>query len=177
MLDRTANLLGALSLAVADRIEGAARAILNHSGETPAALVVIGYDLGPSNEQLRRILRLSHPGTVRLVDRLVADGLAERKQGSDKRVTALYLTDRGHAVRDELLRGRIEALRLVLHTLSERERVLFASLLEKILPSVAASDADRCTICRLCDDGACLDCPIPAAFKEQGEAHQIPERG
>ena len=58
MLDRTANLLGALSLAVADRIETVAREVLSRAGETPAALVVIGYDTGPSNEQS------SHPWPI-----------------------------------------------------------------------------------------------------------------
>ena len=79
MIERTANLLGAVGLAVADRIEETARDIVNHAGETPAALVVIGYGFGPSNDQLRRVLGLSHPGSVRLVDRLVADNLVERR--------------------------------------------------------------------------------------------------
>ena len=78
MIDRTANLLGVVGLAVAGRIEQTARDILNHAGETPAALVVIGYGLGPSNDELRQVLGLSHPGVVRLVDRLVADRLGER---------------------------------------------------------------------------------------------------
>ena len=88
MQDRTANLLGALGLAVADRIAEIALEVLDRAGETPAALVVIGYGLGPSNDQLRRILGLSHPGMVRLVDRLVADELVERQVGRDRRVSS-----------------------------------------------------------------------------------------
>ncbi len=53
------------------------------------AIVVIGYGLGPSNDQLRRILGLSNPGAVRLVNRLVADGLVERREGRDRRAVAL----------------------------------------------------------------------------------------
>ena len=37
-----ANLLGALSLAVMDRIEQGARGVVGRGGETPAALIVIG---------------------------------------------------------------------------------------------------------------------------------------
>jgi len=59
MLDRTANLLGAVSLAVADRIYQTALEVMNRAGETPAAFIVIGYGLGPSNDQLRRVLGLS----------------------------------------------------------------------------------------------------------------------
>lgn len=170
MNDRTANLLGAVGLAVADRIAAAARAIMHHAGETPAALVVIGYGLGPSNEQLRRILRLSHPGSVRLVDRLVGDGLVERREGRDKRAIALHLTDRGAALREQLLEGRLAVLRPVLEPLTGQEQDQFAGLLRKLLTGLGRTDLDRCTTCRLCDDRVCLDCPIPANFKTQADA-------
>jgi MarR family transcriptional regulator, negative regulator of the multidrug operon emrRAB len=167
MTDKGANLLGAVGLAVADRIEEAARAILNHAGETPAALVVIGYGLGPSNEQLRRILHLSHPGCVRLVDRLVSDGLVERREGRDKRAIALHLTERGMDLRAQLLRERLAVIRPFLLPLTEQEQAAFTGLLEKILSAYGTTDMERCTICRLCDDGACINCPIPADFKRQ----------
>lgn len=161
MIDRTANLLGVVGLAVADRIASAARETLSHAGETPAALVVIGYDMGPSNDQLRRILGLSHPGTVRLVDRLVADGLVERRQGRDRRAIALYLSARGKALREDLLKERLAAIRPLLAPLSQAEQETFAALLHKLLSSMDTTDWDRRTLCRLCDDRVCLDCPIP----------------
>ncbi len=165
MIDRTANLLGVVGLAVADRIEAAAREILSHAGETPAAVVVIGYGLGPSNDQLRRILGLSHPGSVRLVDRLAADGLVERRQGRDKRAVALYLTDQGHTLREELLQGRLAAIRPLLEPLTGAEHEALAALLHKLLASMQTNDLERCNLCRLCDDRVCTDCPIPADFR------------
>lgn len=162
MIDRTANLLGVVGLAVADRIEDTARDILSHAGETPAALVVIGYGLGPSNDQLRRILGLSHPGAVRLVDRLVADGLVERREGRDRRAVALYLSKRGVALREELLKGRLAAIRPLLAPLTDAEQETFAALLHKMLSSMETTDIERCTLCRLCDDRVCSNCPIPA---------------
>ncbi|WP_432201785.1 MarR family winged helix-turn-helix transcriptional regulator [Erythrobacter sp. W53] len=167
-IDRTANLLGAVGLAVADRIEEAAIEAMNRAGETPAALVVIGYGLGPSNDQLRRVLGLSHPGTVRLVDRLVADGLVERHEGADKRAIALHLTKAGQRVRETLLKGRLAAIRPLLTPLTKSEQDALAGLLHKLLLSLPASDPDRCRLCRLCDDSVCFDCPIPADFREQG---------
>lgn len=164
-MDRTANLLGAVGLAVADRIEETARAILGRAGETPAAVVVIGYDLGPSNDQLRRILGLSHPGTVRLVDRLVADGLVERRAGRDRRAIALYLTERGAVFREQLLEGRLAVIRSLLVPLTGPEQEALDELLHKILSSIETTDLDRCTLCRLCDDRVCTNCPIPAAFR------------
>ncbi len=166
MIDRTANLLGVVGLAVADRIEDGAREILRHAGETPAALVVIGYDLGPSNDQLRRILRLSHSGTVRLVDRLVANGLVERRKGRDRREVALHVTQRGRALREEILKGRLAAIRPLLGPLTSAEQERLAALLHKMLSSMETTDVERRTLCRLCDDRVCSNCPIPAAFRQ-----------
>lgn len=162
MINRTANLLGVVGLAVVDRIEDTARDILSHVGETPAALVVIGYGTGPSNDRLRRILGLSHPGTVRLVDRLVADGLVERREGADKRAVALYLSKRGKAVREKLLKERLAAIRPLLAPLTDDEQQTLAALLHKVLSSMEPSDLERRTLCRLCDDRVCENCPIPA---------------
>jgi len=165
MTDFAANLLGVLGLAVADRIEETARQVLNHVGETPAALVIIGYGFGPSNEQLRSVLGLSHPGTVRLVDRLVRDGLAERHKGTDKRAIALYLTRDGMVARQTLLEGRLSAIRSFLQPLSETEQSTLTTLLSKMLSSMETTDIERRTLCRLCDDSVCEQCPIPADFR------------
>ena len=165
MIDQTANLLGVVGLAVADRIEAAARDILRHGGETPAAVVVIGYGLGPSNDQLRRILGLSHPGSVRLIDRLVADGLVERRRGRDRRAVALHLTNTGETLREDLLAGRLAAIRPLLVPLTGAEQDVLASLLHKILSFMPTTDMERCNLCRLCDDRVCTDCPIPADFR------------
>jgi DNA-binding MarR family transcriptional regulator len=165
MIDRTANLLGVVGLAVADRIGEAARDILKHAGETPAAVVVIGYGLGPSNDQLRRILGLSHPGAVRLVDRLVVERLVERRQGQDRRAIALYLTPQGETLRAALLKGRLAAIRPMLASLTDTEQDSLAALLHKLLGGLPTTDLERCSLCRLCDDSVCTDCPIPADFR------------
>jgi MarR family transcriptional repressor of emrRAB len=163
MTDRIANLLGVVALAVTDRMENTAHDILSHAGETPAAVVIIGYGFGPSNDRLRRILGLSHPGTVRLIDRLVADGLVERREGSDRRAISLYLTKRGKALREELLKSRLAVIRPLLASFTEAEREKFAELLHKMLSAMNPTDMERRTLCRLCDDRVCSNCPIPAA--------------
>lgn len=164
MSDQTSNLLGVVGLAVSGLIQSSAQEVLKHAGETPAALVVVGYDLGPTNEQLRRILGLSHSGTVRLVDRLVADGLVERRPGSDKREIALYATRRGKAQREQILEGRLTAIRQLVETLTKAEQELLGALLHKMLSSLETTDLERRTLCRLCDNRVCNDCPIPADF-------------
>jgi len=168
MKDYTANLLGVVGLAVSQRIEQSARSILKHAGETPAAVIVIGYGLGPSNEQLRGILGLSHPGCVRLVDRLVGDGIVERRKGPDKRTISLHLTEQGRGMREDLLRGRLESLRPLLTPLTEVDQKQLAALLHKLLASMETTDLQRCHLCRLCDERVCIDCPIPAKFRHHG---------
>ena len=143
MIDQTSNLLGVVALEVARRIESSARELLQHTGETPAALVVIGYDLGPTNDQLRQILGLSHSGTVRLVDRLVADGLVTRHEGNDKREIALYATKRGKALRERILRERLDTIGEVLGPLSDAEQKSLFQLLHKILASANPTDLER----------------------------------
>ena len=162
MIDQTSNLLGVVALEVAHRIEQSAREILRHAGETAAALVVIGYDLGPTNDQLRRVLRLSHSGTVRLVDRLVADGIVTRREGDDKREIALYATKRGKALRERIVKERLAAIRPLLDPLSVSEQQQLSSLLQKVLSSMDTTDLERRTLCRLCDKRVCENCPIPA---------------
>lgn len=158
-----ANLLGALSLAVMDRIEQAARELMGRGGETPAALVVIGYGPGMTNDQLRRILNLSHSGTVRLVDRLVADRLVERRPGKDAREVALHLTAKGTAARRNLLASRISAVASFAGVLSASERKRLGELMRGLLSRQDTSELDRFTICRMCDDRACTNCPLPTS--------------
>ncbi|WP_235548331.1 MarR family winged helix-turn-helix transcriptional regulator [Noviherbaspirillum sp. Root189] len=156
-----ANLLGALSLAVMDRIEQGARAAIGHGGETPAALIVIGYGSGITNEKLRRILGLSHSGTVRLVDRLVLDELVERRPGKDGREIALHLTTKGAAARKDLLTSRISAVTAFVDVLSSAERKRLGELIRDVLARQDTSELDRFTICRMCDNRVCTNCPLP----------------
>src|ERR1700704_5807173 len=128
-----ANLLGALSLTVMDRIEQGAREVVGRGGETPAALIVIGYGEGKTNDKLRRILGLSHSGTVRLVDRLVSDDLVERRPGKDGREVALHLTPRGAASRKDLLTSRISAVASFVDVLSPSKRKRLGVLIREVL--------------------------------------------
>jgi MarR family transcriptional repressor of emrRAB len=162
-----ANLLGALSLAVMDRIEQTARDIIGRAGETPAALIVLGYRPGMTNDMLRRRLRLSHSGTVRLVDRLVSDRLIERRPGKDGREVALHLTAKGAASREDLLTSRISAVASFVDVLSASERKRLGELIRAVLARQDTSEMDRFTICRMCDNGVCSNCPLPTAASKR----------
>src|SRR6266567_3796170 len=85
---RAANLLGALALAVCDRLHEATEHLDDGlAASEPAALVTLAHYPGQSILALGRTLGLTHSGAVRLADRLAA------------RLLAGITTDRGSAHR------------------------------------------------------------------------------
>lgn len=155
---RTANLLGALSLALADEQQAAAAEVAGHGASGPAALVLLG-DLagGATIEELRKALGLTHSGTVRLVDRLVEGGLVERRVGGDARSVSLHLSASGRRTARRVLAARETVLERALIGLEPRQRAEFERLLALVLGEL---EAPRTRVCRLCDTGACGRCPV-----------------
>jgi DNA-binding PadR family transcriptional regulator len=105
---------------------------------------------------------VSHPATVRLADKLEAEGLLESRQGRDRRSVALYLTAKGRAYIDGLLAERTRELAAVTGVLSPAEQDQLAGLLEKMLRAVTVNPQTAAHICRLCDGDACPEdaCPV-----------------
>lgn len=85
-----ANLLGALALAVGDRLASSLKEAVGHSQSAAALLSALDQFLeAPGIEHLSTVLGLSQSSTVRLVDRLVADGYVRRTPGTDARRVTL----------------------------------------------------------------------------------------
>jgi DNA-binding MarR family transcriptional regulator len=162
---RTANLLGALASEVADRLERGIKLHPNQTDSVAAALNVIVLYEGCSNSHLSRALKLSHPATVRLIDKLELEGAVERRDTKDKRAVALFLTKKGKTRAKNLLLSRCEALRGMISPLTIREQNQLTQLLEKLLHPLVQSDQDGDYICRLCDTIACPpdSCPVHQA--------------
>ncbi|UWR22593.1 MarR family winged helix-turn-helix transcriptional regulator [Sulfitobacter sp. S190] len=154
------NIVGALALALSDGLLRAA------SGDAPAtvsaaALTLIGHAPGITIHELSKGLSLSHPGAVRLVDRMAAEGLVTRqKSDQDRRAVTLYLTDRGTMIERRILASRQGTLHAALGALTPEERQLYATLTQKILTTLVTDGEHAMTICRLCDSVACHDCPV-----------------
>jgi MarR family transcriptional repressor of emrRAB len=165
---REANLLGAVSLAVSDRVRAAVERGASQGGSAPAALVSLaGYLDGSPIDAVRGPLGLTHSATVRLVDRLVAAGLARRREGPDRRSVAVELTPAGHMAAAEATRARAEALEEALAGLDAGERAELARLHGKVLATLTDGRAAAGHICRLCDSYACGHwqgrCPVTQA--------------
>jgi DNA-binding MarR family transcriptional regulator len=161
-------LLGALSVAVGDRLEKQLKSHPNQTDSAAAALNLIGFYEGCTNGALSVSLGLSHTATVRLLDKLESESLVDRRPAEDdQRAVSLYLTRRGRTRLREILASRCVALCDVISTLSAGEERQLAGLLEKLLRSLTTTAADADHICRLCDDTACPAdrCPVhQAAF-------------
>ena len=156
MSHTTGNTFGALSLAVADRTRAAVEAVARHGASGPAALVALdGYAGGESIDSLRRILGITHSGAVRLVDRLAAAGLVERRVGPDARAVSIHLTPVGRRTARRVLAAREAALEQVLSALSPAERARLDPLLSAMLRGLTDSVEGARRLCRLCDGDAC----------------------
>jgi MarR family transcriptional regulator, negative regulator of the multidrug operon emrRAB len=178
---REANLLGAVSLAVADRVRAAAERGAGQGGSAPAALISLaGYLDGSPIDSVRGPLGLTHSATVRVVDRLVAAGLARRREGPDRRSVAVELTPAGYSAAEEAVRARAEALEDALAELDADERAQLARLHEKVLATLTEGRASAGRICRLCDSHACGHeegrCPVTRAADAAEEKAATPSR-
>ena len=150
---RLENLLGALALALADRIREETETTIGHTGATAAALVSIAHFPGRTVEFLSRAIGLSHSATVRVVDRLVEQGLVRRRRGGGGPALALTVTPAGKRHARRLIAVRRRVLADALSDLSRSESEVLASALEKALRKLTGPLGG--TICRLCDQGSC----------------------
>jgi DNA-binding MarR family transcriptional regulator len=168
---RQANLLGALAIAVVDR-QGEARADDDGRGLTAAAaLNHLRLRPGQNIDFLARLLHISHPATVRLVNRLEAEGLVERRPGEDDaRSRALVLTPAGQGAALAAARKRLEILDRMLSALTTAERRQLEPVIEKLLGALTIDRWDARHICRLCDIPTCQmpACPVDKAIPEPG---------
>jgi hypothetical protein len=119
---------------------------------------------------------------VRLVDRLVGDGLVERRRGADQRSAALVLTPTGRRAARNVLSRRDGNLRSGLGLLTGDQYAGVVEVAEHILARLGADPEAEPRICRLCDVDACSRtrgrCPmVPGARTRRRApvAHQSSE--
>lgn len=163
--ERLANVLGAFALALSDDLEAATARAAGHTGAGPAALVALSDLLaGRSVDDLRRAVGLTHSGGVRVVDRMVGDGLVERRPGPDGRSVALALTPAGRRLAGEVRDARQAALQRVVGVLDDGERAELGGILDKLVAGVVGRRLESRAagavppggwMCRLCDAVAC----------------------
>jgi MarR family transcriptional repressor of emrRAB len=156
--------LCALVTGLDDRVRDAVEAASGFTGAAPDALATIGQAPGLRVEDLASMLRVSHSGAVRTVDRLVAAGLVERRPSAgDRRTVELWLTPAGGQVRRRVLDARNRVLAGALGALDPGDRDALAGLVDRLLTGLAARAVDDHSLCRLCDPDDCAaGCPVEA---------------
>ena len=162
---RDMNIVGALALAIADSIASATDKVVAERGPAAAALMLSAHLPGMSIDTLRTGVGLSHPGAVRLVDRLEAAGLIERRNSDeDGRRVALHLTAAGEAAAASIAQGRNNAVARALASLPASEQATFAQTCETLLTALVTTSSDALRICRLCNEQVCSACPVDAGL-------------
>jgi len=170
-LERTANLLGAASLAVTDLALAEALGERRLSTSSAAALVSLSAHPGLSVTELGRRVGLSQSAATRMVESLEADDLVERVPSTvNRRWVTARPTRRGRDLAAELLRGRRTPLTDIVARLDDSDQQALAELLEKVLTHVHAEVGQGQRICRLCDRESCTrsaPCPVGQAEREE----------
>ena len=168
---RTANLLGALSCAVSELLVRQGKSHPNQTDSATAALNLIGFYDGCSNGALSKALDLSHTATVRLVDKLEAEGLVTSEPGIDRRSVSLRLTKAGRAHGRAAIQARCAALCDVISALTPTQRAQLDGIADTLLRSLVTTAGEADHICRLCDDTACPPKHCPVHQKGLSVAH------
>ena len=133
-LDRAGNLLGALSLAIADRTSDAVGDAARQSQTAAIALSALHHFLDdPSVDLLRQVLGLTPSGAVRLVDRLQEAGYVTRRPGRDARSVSVRLTASGRRAAERVSNARAQLLQDTLSDLTPAERQALEDLLSRVL--------------------------------------------
>jgi DNA-binding MarR family transcriptional regulator len=175
-LDQTANLLGALSLVIADRMADAMAEAGGRPESAAAALSALLHFLDrPTVDLLRQVLGLTSSGTVRMVDRMAESGYVQRGPGDDGRSTSVSLTGAGLAAAEAVTAARAGVLAGALDALSPAEREALRQLISKVLAGLIGGPGTVRWMCRLCDTGACRGteggCPVGHAVRERYGVH------
>lgn len=152
----TANVAGALALALTDRTSEAIGALTGVAATDAVALSALHHFLDrPSIDGLATVLGLTHSGAVRLVDRLVAARLIRREPGPDNRTTAIALTAKVSEAARAVTDARTAVIQGALAPLSVEDRHALDSLLGRVLVGLVREPGAIRWICRLCDTDAC----------------------
>jgi DNA-binding MarR family transcriptional regulator len=170
---REANLLAALALAVTDRIGLAVARATGLEARAPAALLTLDSPTAaPTVSGLAAALKLTHSGTVRLVDRLAAGGLVERRPGSDRRSVELALTPEGRRMVSRVRAARAGTATGLLSLLTDEQRAQLTAIQQALIAAFEEHSAELPWLCRLCDRYACRHgrggCPVEEATRRRG---------
>lgn len=164
--DPLANIVAAFAQTVTDRVTEPSEMLGGLTAFAAAALTSIDKEPGISIDALARVLDYSHSGMVRLIDRLVGDGLVRRSRAAaDARQVALSATRTGRRHARTIHARRIDWVEELLAQLAARERDELRTIVSKLLARMTSGRESADYTCRLCDESLCTPdrCPVELA--------------
>jgi DNA-binding MarR family transcriptional regulator len=159
----TANILGALSVLIQDRVESAWQSDLDLSPMAAAALVQIDGEPGCPIELVAGRIGLTHSATVRVIDKLAERGLVEKDRArKDARAQSLTLSKAGKRTAQQLHTARNRVTDDLLTGLDSAQRQALEAAISIILHRTVEPGREADVTCRVCDDRRCSPdiCPI-----------------
>jgi DNA-binding MarR family transcriptional regulator len=159
----TANILGALSLLIQDRVDSAWQSELDLSPMAAAALVQIDNEPGSSIEAVASRIGLTHSATVRVIYKLAERGLVEKGRArEDARAQSLKLSKAGKRTIQQLHAARNRVTDDLLSGLEPAQRAALEGAISAILHRCVQPGREADVTCRVCDDRRCTPdiCPI-----------------
>jgi MarR family transcriptional repressor of emrRAB len=167
MRARAGNLLGALAIGLTGRLQRQTAAAAGRSGGRAAALASLAQWPGDTIEELSHTLGLTHSATVRVIDGLVADGLAIREHVGGGPAVRPRLTEAGEAQARRVLAARGEVLQWLVSDLSDAELTQVTGIVERLLEMLTSDFNAGELICRLCELEACPQDRCPVECRQQ----------
>lgn len=150
--------------------EAATAASEDVSPSGAAALLTLLHRAPLTTTELARIVGVSQPAGVRLLDGLVAKGLVMRRRSGGREVP-LELTPEGRDRASRLQAGRLARLNDALSVLSAEEREAFGSMAARMLAADRRTRAEARHLCRYCAHDICRGaaCPVGSTVVNEEE--------
>ena len=169
MMSNLDNVFGAVALGISDQIVEVIQAETDLSAVEAATLVQVHFRPNETIKSLAAKLRLSHPGAVRVVDRLRSRGYIGRSPGQDKRQALLVLTDKGERSSKQVSEARARVLKTVLAALTDEDRDVLTPILSRLIRGAVRDKVDAYAHCRFCDTDLCYskNCPIESFARDR----------
>ena len=170
--ERLENLLGALAVALGERVQ---ERMAEASGCSPMAVAALqwidrGRDLRPCD--LVKALEISAPAGSQLIRSLIAAGLVHRaRYAHDQRRWALGLTELGRRRMAQGVYARAKLVREIVETIPFPWRLRLIRIVERLLARMVDSRQAVTQLCRHCDWSICRHepvepCPVAIAWAE-----------
>lgn len=103
-----------------------------YKGQPPLLEILFEKD-GITQKEILEQLRVTKATISKTVSRMVAKGfLTIKKDPNDKRITRIFLTEKGKNIKDDLEEIKLEMANTILVGFSEKEKKDFENLLKKV---------------------------------------------